>query len=69
MNRWKLAMVGRKKLAVPLARSVMPVPPISPESATWSGAPLEVAASAQGDPVHVLEFLDKAGDPPLPGSK
>lgn len=47
----------------------MPVPSISPESATWSGAPLEVAASAQGDPVHVLEFLDKAGDPPLPGSK
>lgn len=45
----------------------MPHSPVCPQTANWSGALIELARSAAGDPAPVLEFLRSAGDPPLPG--
>lgn len=45
----------------------MPTLLSSSKSEIWSHALLDVAESAKGNPVPVLEFLREAGDPPLPG--
>lgn len=47
---------------------IMAAPLTSPAAQIWSSALLDVAGSAKGNPIPVLDFLRKAGNPPLPGN-